>query len=141
MGFDPINHRIKTIKHHIPWLVWLVLILVLSLTPGDKLPDIEWELFSISTLAHFGMYFGLTSLLLYGFLQKRSSKDEKKLNLSNWRLYLIMILIGTGVGYGIELIQEKFIYQRYYDTEDIVVNGIGTVFGALGYTLIGRKLV
>lgn len=79
--------------------------------------------------------------MLSGFLNKKSKVSEKKLNQSNLGLYLIMILIGTSAGFFIELIQEKFIYQRYYDLEDIIVNGIGTVFGAFGYTLIGRKLV
>ena len=117
------------------------MICVLSLTPGDKLPEIEWELISISTLAHFGMYFGLAALMLFGFLHKKTSNEEKKLNQSNLRLYLILILTGISIGLAIELIQENFIYRRYYDTEDIVINGIGTIFGCLGYTWIGRKLV
>lgn len=123
-----------------PWISWLILILVLCLTPGDKLPKIEWELISVGTLAHFGFYFGLCGLMLVGFLQHKT-KAEKKLNLSNWKLYLTVTVACIFIGYAIELLQGNFIYRRYYDPEDIAVNSIGTVFGALGYTLIGRKIV
>jgi glycopeptide antibiotics resistance protein len=75
------------------------------------------------------------------FLQKKESAGEKKLNLSNLRLYLVVILAGIAIGVFVELIQGNYIYKRYYDTEDIIVNSIGTVIGGLGYTLIGRKLV
>lgn len=67
--------------------------------------------------------------------------SEKKMNLSNLRLYIGIVLAGIIIGYSVELIQGNFIYRRYYDNEDIVVNSIGTVFGAISYTLIGRKLV
>ncbi len=63
------------------------------------------------------------------------------MNLSNFRLYLGIVLAGIIIGYSIELIQGNFIYRRYYDLEDVVVNTIGTVFGVISYTLIGRKLV
>ena len=113
----------------------MLIIFILSFTPGDKLPKIEWELVSIGTLAHFIMYGTLCFLMLFPFTQK------KFLNLSQIRLYVVVILAGTSIGFFVELIQGNFIYRRYFDTEDIIVNGIGTVFGVLGYHLIGRKLV
>lgn len=111
----------------------MLVLLVLCLTPGDQLPIIEWELISISSLAHFGFYFGLIVLQLWAF--------EKKSNLFNIRLYLTLIVSGILIGYFVELIQGNFIYQRYYDQEDIVVNSIGTIIGAISFRLIGRKLV
>jgi len=63
------------------------------------------------------------------------------MNLSKYRMYLVLILVGITVGIFVELIQGNFIYRRYYDPEDILVNGIGTIFGAFGYSWIGRKLV
>jgi glycopeptide antibiotics resistance protein len=53
----------------------------------------------------------------------------------------MVILAGIAVGIFIELIQGNYIYRRYYETEDIIANSIGTIFGGLGYTVIGRKLV
>ncbi|MBD3636920.1 MAG: VanZ family protein [Crocinitomicaceae bacterium] len=118
----------------------MILIFSLSLTPGDKLPRIEWQLISVSTVAHFGFYFALVLLMLYGFLKNKPT-EERILNLSNLRLYCVIVLVAFAIGYAIELIQGNFIYQRYYDPEDVAVNGIGTIFGGLGYTLIGRKIV
>ena len=79
--------------------------------------------------------------MLIGFLSKRKSKEEKKVNLLNLKVYLMVILAGIAIGIFVELIQGNFIYRRYYDPEDIVVNSIGTIFGGISYTLIGRKLV
>ncbi|MEO9797386.1 MAG: VanZ family protein [Crocinitomicaceae bacterium] len=131
----------KSKRFHLPWIIWLILIFGLCFTPGDQLPSIEWELISIGTVAHFSLYFGLANLMLLGFLQHKKTKLEKKMNLSNLRVYLYIILAGILIGIFVELVQGNFIYRRYYDPEDILVNGIGTIFGAFAYTLIGRKLV
>jgi glycopeptide antibiotics resistance protein len=79
--------------------------------------------------------------MLFGFLNKKKTKLEKKMNLSNLKVYLLIILTGILIGVSIELVQGNLIYKRYYDLEDVLVNGIGTIFGAFVYTLIGRKLV
>ncbi|UKN03414.1 VanZ family protein [Paracrocinitomix mangrovi] len=131
----------KSFFYHLPWIGWLILITVLCITPGDKLPKIEWQLITISTFAHFSMYFGLSALMLWGIYKAKKNTVSKFLNLSDFWLYIMVISIGISYGYLIELIQGNFIYQRYYDTEDIIVNGIGTIFGVLGYILIGKKLV
>ena len=101
----------------------------------------EWELISIGVAAHFRLYFDLALLMLAVFLQTIKNKNEKKMNLSNLKVYLYIILSGILIGILVELVQGNFSYRRYYDPEDILVNGIGTIFGAIGYTLIGRKLV
>ena len=36
-----------------PWLIWLIIILISSLFPGDKLPEIEFKLLHIDKLVHF----------------------------------------------------------------------------------------
>lgn len=54
---------------------------------------------------------------------------------------MLVILVVIVIGFIVELIQGNFIYRRYYDPQDIIINGIGTVFGAFMYRLIGRKLV
>ena len=74
-------------------------------------------------------------------MSSKKSRQEKKMNRSNSWLYLTLILVGIGIGYSIELIQGNFIYRRYFDYQDIAVNTFGTIFGAIAYTLIGRKLV
>lgn len=89
---------------------------------------------SIDTLAHFGMYFILAFTLVLGGI-------TKNLNLSGLRLYVAVILVGTAYGTSIELIQGFYIYQRYFDTLDILSNAFGTIFGVLSVRLTGIKLV
>lgn len=79
--------------------------------------------------------------MLFGFFSQKNSKEEKKMNLSNLSLYIRIVVAGILIGVFVELVQGNFIYKRYYDLEDIIVNGIGTIIGAIIYTLIGRKLV
>ncbi|NOQ73371.1 MAG: hypothetical protein GQ574_15300 [Crocinitomix sp.] len=130
---------VKRFLYHIPWIIWLLIILVLSLLPGDKFPDFKIDWISIDSVVHFGMYFVLSALFLLGFLTFEK-KIRKKLNLSNLRLYGVVILVGILIGYAIELIQGNFIFRRYFDVADIVMNSFGTIFGVIMYSLTGRKL-
>ncbi|MEX1001482.1 MAG: VanZ family protein [Crocinitomicaceae bacterium] len=129
----------KTFFYQLSWVVWLGIILVLCLTPGDQLPQIEWEIISIGTVAHFSLYFVLAFLQLAALFSSYRIKSKTFLNLSVIQMYLMVILIGVIIGYGVELIQENFIYRRYYDTEDVLTNGIGTIFGVITYSWIGKK--
>lgn len=113
--------------------------MVLSLLPGDQLPNFKLNWVSIDSVVHFGMYFALSVLLLLGFLTFEK-KINKKLNLSNLRLYGVVILAGILIGYSIELIQGNLIFRRYFDVADIVMNGFGTIIGVIMFSLTGRKL-
>lgn len=130
---------VKRFLYHIPWIIWLLIIMVLSLVPGDQLPSIKFDWISIDSAVHFGMYFILSILFLFGFLIFEK-KIKKKLNLSNLQLYGVVILVGISIGYAIELIQGNFIFRRYFDVADIVMNSFGTIFGVIMYSLTGRKL-
>jgi glycopeptide antibiotics resistance protein len=79
--------------------------------------------------------------MLVAFLKDKATAFQKNLNRSNIKVYSFLVLVSISIGYGVELIQGNFIYQRYYDLEDVIVNSIGTLFGTFGYTLIGRKIV
>ena len=111
-----------------------MLIAVLSFIPGNRLPEIEWNLVSFDTVAHFIMYSFLAYAMCLGGL-------KKNLNLSKPTLYLIILLVGIAYGTSIELIQGFYIYQRFFDTADIFANTIGTIFGVLAARLTSIKLV
>ncbi len=80
------------------------------------------------------MYFVLATLMVLDFA-------NKKMNLSNSKLYLIIILTGIAFGIFVELIQGFFIYQRFFGVTDIIANSLGTIFGVILAALIGRKLI
>jgi len=113
---------------------------MLSLLPGDQLPDIKVEWFSIDTAVHGIMYFALSVFFLIGFVPQEK-KRQKKLNLSDLKVYLWIIVVGILIGYFVELIQGNWIYRRYYDVTDVVANSFGTIFGAFAYGWTGRKLI
>lgn len=87
------------------------------------------------------MYGVLAVLMLFGFEKANAEKHGDKLNLLDWKLYITVVLFGIATGYYIELVQGNFIYHRYYDTKDIIVNIFGTIFGVLLYHLIGKKFI
>ena len=116
-----------------------MIILLLSLLPGDQIPDFNFDWISIDSAAHFTMDFVLSAFLLLGFLTFEK-KIKKKVNLSNIQLYGVVILAGIIFGYIIELIQGGFIFRKYFDTAHIVMNSFSTIFGAITSSLIGRKL-
>ena len=125
----------KKLGFHLPWIIWVLIISVLSFIPGNQLPEIEWEIISIDTVVHFGMYLMLSILLAFGFILKNI------LNLSKLKMYLILVLVGIAFGTFVELVQGSFIYRRYFDLLDILANSIGSIVGMFLVALIGRKLV
>lgn len=125
--------------YHLPWIIWAVIITILSLIPGDQLPVFEFKLISIDSLVHVLMYLGLTHFLLLGF--HFSAYRKKKVNLFLPQLYLTLISVGFIFGASIELIQGEFIPKRFFAYDDIVANGIGAIFGGLSYLLMCRKLI
>ena len=99
------------------------------------MPEIKWEIISVDTVAHFGMYLILSCLLAFGFISK------KRLNPFPVKMYLILVLVGIAFGFFVELIQGSFIYRRYFDVLDILATTIGSITGMFLVTLMSRKLV
>ncbi len=122
----------------LPWLFWAFAICILSLIPGDQLPNFQFDLISIDTFAHLVMYSVLAFLQLFGL---RPREKENKMNQSKFRLYGWVILIGISFGLVIELIQGNYIYRRYFDIYDLWANFFGTIFGAVLFSLIGIKFI
>ena len=139
MGFcQQMNTKTSLVKQnrfHIPWVLWSLIILVLSLMPGDRIPDLTLTWISPDTLAHLIMYSILSWSLLLGFI-----KREKKMNQSIIRLYGGVILAGFLFGTAIEIIQGTLIYRRHFDVVDIVANFFGTIFGAITFKWTAIKL-
>ena len=121
------------IFRHFLWIAWLLLLIILSLTPGNNLPDFSFELFEIDKLVHFTFYFMLMILMNLGF---RTKKNEPYL-----KSIVLIGVIGLFIGWSIEYIQGEFILNRYFDYFDIVANSIGIVSGIIFYYKVSvRKL-
>jgi VanZ family protein len=105
----------------LPWALWSLTILILSLLPGDKFPEIDFALFEIDKLVHFTLYFILAILMYYSFFKIKNELLIKR----------IVVIIVTGVLFGafIEIIQGTLITNRFFDQLDILANSLGTILG------------
>lgn len=105
-------------------LCWLLLILLLTLTPGENMPQTSlWEnLLSFDKVAHFFIFGVLVFLMIIGL-----SKQYRYLFLRN---KAVQISLAVGIAYGIiiEIIQQ-FIPGRGFEVADIAANTIGCFMG------------
>ena len=114
-----------------PWLLWFLVISVLSLTPGNKLPDIQFDWFRIDTAIHIIMSFVLAFLVLLGFFHQKNELS------GSYALYIVVSSIFIGLC--IEILQGQFVFQRYFSWGDFVANSIGTFVAYLAYLLYKKK--
>ncbi len=113
-----ILQRYRFIKTAIPpvFIFWTLLMLYLTLLPGDSLPDVK--LFSYDKLGHFGMFGGWTFFLgLYMIVYK----EKIEIN-----LFLLMI---AGIIFGglIEILQYVLPGNRTASWGDFAANTLGCV--------------
>lgn len=121
------NHRIWKVAT----ALWALLIAIVCFIPGKNLPQLKWDLFSVDTLAHFGLYFILAVFMSL-------AQQKIKLNLFEPGLYLIVLAVFL-YGLMIELTQGFYIDGRFFDYWDLAANGTGTIFGVILVKLIGIK--
>lgn len=114
-----------------PGLTWLCIICVLSLTPGDQLPIIEFNLFKIDTVVHIIMYLLLSLLMLIGFFHQKNELN------STWTVCIVVSAIIIGLF--IEILQGKFIPKRFFSWDDVLANSIGALIGYWTYKWYKKK--
>jgi len=116
---------VKSVTRHLPWVVWLLILSILSLIPGENLPEIEFNLFELDKLIHFIFYFILVILMNIGFRLKKSEPFYKSI--------VWIVVVGIFTGWSIEYLQGDFITNRFFDYSDIIANSLGTIVGMLIY--------
>lgn len=116
-------------KHRLQRLAigcYSLLLLLLSVLPGDKLPSIpDWTtLFSPDKVAHFGAY-GVFALLLSAHITERRTK---------WAIPLA-VFFAAGFGVLMEVLQGISGMGRSFDPVDMVANLLGAMLGSFVYLL------
>ncbi|MFN7014646.1 MAG: VanZ family protein [Bacteroidia bacterium] len=122
----------RKMRQRINWnwfaIVWASVILILSLLPGEDLPEINfWE---IDKLVHALFYAVLCFSTVAAFITQY--------NFGGNRLYSIFFAISLCILFGlcIEVVQGTFLESRFFDIYDLVANFIGCLLGVIGIIVI-----
>ena len=110
---------------------WLLLILLLTLTPGSSMPETNlWEeLISFDKIVHFAIFSMLVLLMIVGFTKQYTYEKLRK------NAVLASLSISVAYGILIELIQIP-IPGRGLEIMDIVANTIGCFLGYAVFYLV-----
>ena len=112
------------LKYNLFTVSWLLLILLLTLTPGSSLPETSlWdELISFDKVVHFFLFSVLVLLSIIGFT-KQYTFDKVRAKAVPYALIL-------GIVYGILIeITQQAVPGRYMELMDVVANTIGCFMG------------
>lgn len=104
-------------------ILWSVFILVVTLLPGEDIPDgFFTSLPYFDKLAHGGLF------LVYAFLLRGFFSKYFFSHFSSSKIFLITLLIALTYGILIECIQ-LFVPHRNFEFSDILADFIGTITG------------
>jgi len=122
-------------KNNILGILWAVIILILTVLPGNYFPQISsfWELLSLDKLIHVSIFAVFSLLLIRGF-----KKQNKYLFLlSNYKASGLFV----GIIYGslTEIIQYILNNGRHYSLYDFLANSIGCIVGLVLFNLFLMK--
>ena len=111
-------------RYNVFTIIWLLLVLLLTLTPGENMPQTNvWhELLSFDKVAHFFMFATLVFLMIIGL--------TKQYTFVKLRRDAVVISLSAGVIYGllIEIIQ-FLIPGRSFEFSDFAANFFGCFIG------------
>ncbi|MGB2630069.1 MAG: VanZ family protein [Candidatus Omnitrophota bacterium] len=110
----------KNVRVWTPAAAWALLILVLSIMPGEIIPDVEVA--HSDKIAHFLIYTVLAVLMVRGYYYWSSNNIAPK-------IILFMLILGGGYGILMELVQ-RYVPGREPSLLDAASN-LGGVFAGL----------
>ena len=120
-------------RYLLPGICWLILVLLLSLTPGEEMPQHVVSLVAFDKLMHWFFYGMLTHLWLVG-LKKQYYSVYLKRN-AVWIILSSVIVLGIII----EFLQGEFVSGRFFEIWDILANIIGCLMGILLFRIIYGK--
>lgn len=100
-----------------------ILIAVLSLIPGDRLPEVSIEFADL--IVHVLMY-ATWILVIYLEIEKQYSGNVRR---SRLRMLFVVITVGIII----EILQELLIPGRYGSLADVLANALGATLMYIGF--------
>jgi VanZ family protein len=124
------------IRYFLPPIVWAAIILFLSLTPSNQMPEINiWALLSFDKAAHLFFYALLALQLIIAFKKQNSVYTLKYSAVSS------AFLLSTCYGVLTEVLQYYMFAGRSADYLDIIANTIGVISGCVSFYVIYNQPV
>ncbi|MDR3246250.1 MAG: VanZ family protein [Prevotellaceae bacterium] len=110
---------LKLLKYHWRAILWIIVILIGCLMPGDNLPDKSFfsKIPHFDKIVHFMLYFIFALFLMSGFSRQYGKTSAKA--------YIFSFILAFALGVIIEFIQEKV--GRSYDIYDMIANTLGVI--------------
>lgn len=120
-----------------PAIVWALLILILTGTPGTYIPKITsfWDWISLDKLVHVFIFGTFTFLILHGLLPQYMQSKK--------RYMFVIAAVGISLAYGLltEVLQTYVFIGRYGNAYDFYADSIGAFAGWIAFQLVyGKKI-
>jgi glycopeptide antibiotics resistance protein len=122
------------LRHNFFWVIWTVIILFLSLTPGNEIPEISWEIIPFDLVVHLSVFSVLSHSMLVGFNKQSDFSFLKK------RATIIVVIVSIALGFLLELMQIA-VEGRFFDVKDIIANVFGVLLGVLAFKIVYKGVV
>jgi len=120
-------------RYNLFGIIWLVIIILLGLTPGESMPLTNlWEILSFDKAAHFAVFAVFSFLLIVGFSKQYTYMFYR------YHAVKLAVLISFGVGLFIE-ISQAFIPGRGLEIWDMLANSVGA-FSGMGIFYLVYKI-
>lgn len=110
--------------------LWVLLILLLGLAPGESMPATDiWDFINFDKAAHFTVFVVLSFLLIVGFSKQYTFRVLR------YRAELFAVLTSFVYGLLIE-VGQAFIPDRSLEMADLLANCLGALTGWVVFYLI-----
>ncbi len=122
------------LRYILPGILWTIFVVIISIVPGTDLSYGEFHFEGADKVAHFLIYTLLTLFWTTGLKRQNTYKDVRL------KAFKITFIGGFSLGLILEVIQENFIFGRYFELLDLVANGIGCIFGIVLFKIIYKDI-
>lgn len=118
----------------IPSIAWTLFLIIVSVVPGTDIHYGGFHFDNADKIAHVLLY-SLLTLFWSTALKRQNSYKELRI-----KAFKIAFWGGFLLGLVLEIIQENFIFGRYFELLDLVANGIGCIFGILLFKIVYKDI-